>query len=246
MISAGQIKHIRSLQQGKFRKEHGLFIAEGPRIVEELPGSAIEVIAVYGLADWVTGNSGKFKAMRAEVNEISQKELGRISNMVTPNQVLAVCRIPQMQVSDIPPGSSLLALDGIRDPGNMGTIIRTADWFGFQNIICSSDCVDIYNPKVIQSTMGSFARVKVFYTDLPAYLSAADQAVYAMVMDGENVHEANPGKGIYVIGNEAGGIRPEVLQHATQKLSIPAHGRAESLNAAVAAGIVMAFVSNKF
>jgi len=243
LLSSSQIKHIRSLQQGKFRKEHGLFVAEGPKIVDELPGSQIKVEAVYGLEDWVGSNAGKFEYYRIPLNIISQKDLERISGLKTPNLVLAVCRIPQREVAEVTTDKNLLVLDGIRDPGNMGTIIRTADWFGIDNIICSADCVEIFNPKVVQATMGSIARVNVYYTDLPAYLAATKEEIYAMVMDGDDIFDAAPGKGIYVIGNESNGIRGEVLKHATRRLSILSRGQAESLNAAVAAGIVMALVN---
>lgn len=244
MLSINQIKHIRSLSQLKFRKEHRQFIAEGTKIVGELPASAIRVEDVYGLEAWIEENRGKFEYIRAGVHQISTKELERISMQKTPNQVLAVCSIPEHELQSIyEEDGSLLVLDGIRDPGNMGTIIRTADWFGIRNIVCSNDCVDVYNPKVVQSSMGSIARVKIHYTDLAAYLANTEQEIYATVMDGESIWEVKPGKGIYVIGNESNGIRPEVMQHATKKISIPSAGEAESLNAAVAAGIVLAVLN---
>lgn len=241
MISKNQIKHIRSLSQQKFRKEHRQFIAEGPKIVGELPNSPIKVEAVYGLEDWVEENRARFEYVKTEVVQVNSKELERISMLKTPNQVVAICRIPEMDMDDIyEEDGNILCLDGIRDPGNLGTIIRTADWFGIINIICSEDCVDVFNPKVVQSTMGSIARVNVYYTDLPAYLADSKQDIYATVMEGESIWEARPGKGIYVIGNESNGISPEVLYKATRKISIPSAGQAESLNASVAAGIVMA------
>jgi TrmH family RNA methyltransferase len=245
MISKSQIKHIQSLQQNKFRKEHKMFIAEGPKIVGELPGSAIKIIAVYALEDWIDDNQGKFEYVKAEIYRVTTKELDRISNLRTPNKVLAVCRIPERDLGDIyEEDGILLALDGIRDPGNLGTIIRTADWFGIKNIICSDDCVDIYNSKVVQSTMGSIARVNVFYTDLAGYLSTCGRKVYVTVMEGTSIWETKPDKGIFVIGNESNGISKEVLRHATDKISIPsAEGTAESLNASVATGVVLAAAS---
>ncbi|MEN8225484.1 MAG: RNA methyltransferase [Bacteroidota bacterium] len=244
MISKSQIKLIRSLKQIKFRKEHGLFVVEGPKIVGELPGSTIKVDALYALEDWIEEHQEKFKYHKAEIVRISSKELGQISNLSTPNQVLAVCRIPDRDIEDITEGDDvLLALDGIRDPGNLGTIIRTADWFGIRNIVCSDDCVDAFNPKVVQSSMGSIGRVKVYYTDLSAFLGQAEQNIFATVMDGTSIWDSSPGKGIYVIGNESKGIRPEVLRHAAHKISIPAGGRAESLNASVAAGIILAIAT---
>jgi len=243
VISKAQIKHIQSLKQIKFRKEHGLFVAEGPKIVGELPVSDIKVEAVYALEEWIEHSKGKFEYLKAEINQVSSKELERISNLSSPNQVLAVCRLPERDATEISDeDGSIIMLDGIRDPGNLGTIIRTADWFGVRHIVCSEDCVDAYNAKVVQSTMGSIARVKVFYTDINDYLSRTTMPVYATVMDGESIWDAKPSEGIYVIGNESKGIRPEVIRHATHKISIPAsEGEAESLNAAVATGIILAY-----
>ncbi len=245
MISKAQIKLLQSLKQIKFRREHGLFVAEGPKIVGELPVSDIKVEAVYALEEWIEHSKGKFEYLKAEINQVSPKELERISGLRTPNHVLAVCKIPERDPEEISDYDELMiALDGIRDPGNLGTIIRTADWFGIRNIVCSDDCVDVYNPKVVQATMGSIARVKVFYTDLADYLSSTSMPVYATVMEGESIWDASPGKGIYVIGNESNGIRAEVLMHASNKISIPtAEGDAESLNAAVATGIVLAIAT---
>jgi len=245
LISKAQIKHIQSLKQIKFRREHGLFVAEGPKIVGELPVSDIKVDAVFALEEWIEGSKGKFEYIKAEINQLSPKELERISNLSSPNQVLAVCHIPERNADEISDADgTVLVLDGIRDPGNLGTIIRTADWFGIRHIVCSDDCVDAYNPKVVQASMGSIARVKVFYTDLNEYLSRTKLPVYATVMNGESIWDANPGEGVYVIGNESNGIRTEVLRHATQKISIPsAEGEAESLNASVATGIVLAVAS---
>ena len=244
MISKNQIKLIRSLKQNKFRKEHALFVAEGPKIVGEFPGSTMKVDTIFALEDWIIENEEKFKYQKAAMVKVSAKELSQISNLSTPNQVLALCRIPDRDPDDIPEDEDLiLALDGIRDPGNLGTIIRTADWFGVKHLICSDDCVDVFNPKVVQSTMGSISRVKVYYTDLAEYLYNAGTDIYATVMDGQSIFDSSPGKGIYVIGNESNGIRPEVLRHATEKISIPASGKAESLNAAVATGVVLALAS---
>ncbi len=245
MLSKSQIQLIQSLKQIKFRREHGLFVAEGPKIVEELPGSDIQVKAVYALEEWLEENQGKFEYIKAEINRITSKELERISNLSTPNKVLAVCHIPERDTEEISDeDGSVIALDGIRDPGNLGTIIRTADWFGVRHIICSEDCVDVYNPKVVQATMGSISRVKVYYTDLDEYLPESKLPVYATVMEGSSIWDAKPGKGIYVIGNESKGIRAEVLRHATHKISIPSsEGGAESLNAAVATGLVLAIAT---
>ena len=245
MLSKNQIKHIQSLKQIKFRKELGLFIAEGPKIVEELLEANYRIDTVYATEDWMEEKRERFAQKFAEFVKISPKELQRISNLSTPNKVLAVCRLPERDLQEISePEGTLLALDDIRDPGNMGTIMRTADWFGVNTIICSNDCVDVFNPKVVQSSMGSLARVKVYYTDLETYISESEIPVYATVLDGTSIWESRVDKGIFLIGNESRGIRPEVLRHATHRISIPSGGSgAESLNAAVATGIILAVVS---
>jgi len=241
LISKNQIKLIQSLKQIKFRREYGIFVAEGKKIVEELILSDILVKEVFGLAEWVEENHEKIGKKDIVVHQVSQKELERISNLTTPNQALAVCRIPERDPGQISDSSIQLALDSIRDPGNFGTIIRTADWFGVKEVICSDDCVDAYNPKVVQATMGSIARVKVIYTDLPEYLAGCGKNVFATTLDGDSIFDKSPGEGVFVIGNESKGIRQEVLQHATQRVSIPSSGNAESLNASVATGIILAY-----
>jgi TrmH family RNA methyltransferase len=245
LISKNQIKLIQSLKQIKFRREYGLFVAEGVKIVVELIKSEIKVKTIYGLLEWVEENQDVCEKAGIEVFRVNQKELERISNLSTPNQVLAVCEIPEWDSRDNRENEIQLALDGIRDPGNLGTIIRTADWFGVKEIICSDDCVDAYNPKVVQATMGSIARVKLTYTELSHYLAKTRTEVYATVLEGDSIFDTSPSKGIFVIGNESKGIRQEVLQHATRKISIPSQGAAESLNASVATGIVLA-VARKF
>ncbi|MEE4256345.1 MAG: RNA methyltransferase [Bacteroidales bacterium] len=243
MISKAQIKQIQSLKQIKFRREYGLFVAEGKKIVEELILSDIHVKEVFGLAEWVEGKQEITGKRNIVVHQVSQKDLERISGLSTPNQALAVCRIPEWHLEHISDTPVQLALDSIRDPGNLGTIIRTADWFGLKEIICSDDCVDAYNPKVVQATMGSIARVKVIYTDLPEYLAGCGKNVFATILDGDSIFDKSPGAGVFVIGNESKGIRQEVLQHATNMVSIPSHGGAESLNASVATGIILAYAS---
>jgi TrmH family RNA methyltransferase len=244
MLSTNQIKKIRSLHQMKFRKELGLFIAEGPKIVEEMLHAHYRIESIYATEDWVEEKKVLVSGKHVEVVKVTAKELQRISNLSTANTVLAVCRMPERDIKDIDDEDGLmLALDGIRNPGNMGTIIRTADWFGVKSIICSNDCVETFNPKVVQASMGSLARVKVYYTDLETYLKKCKLPVYATVLGGKSVWEAKVDRGIFVIGNESGGIRGEVLKHAKHLISIPSsEGGAESLNAAVAAGVVLAIL----
>lgn len=213
-------------------------------MVDELIRSDIKIEAVYALSDWILENNEKYTELESIIERINNKELEQISNLSTPNQVVTVCQIPERDVKAAENERTILALDGIRDPGNLGTIIRTADWFGLKSILCSNDCVDVFNSKVVQATMGSIFRVKVYYTDLNSYLEASSKNIYATVMDGESIFDTHPDEGVYVIGNESNGIRPEVLKHATHRISIPAQGGAESLNAAVATGVVLALAKN--
>jgi len=237
LITKTQVKYIQSLGHKKFRDQEGIFVVEGPRIAGELLGSGnMRCVELYATKDW-TPPAGLSLPMR---NEVSPSELERISLLSTPNQVLALFEKPKFP----PPvfaGSITLILDGIQDPGNLGTIVRTADWFGIPRIACSHDSADVFNPKTVQSTMGSISRVQVLYGE-PAELIRAHPGlpVFAAVLGGkplfgqERIHE-----GMIVIGNESRGIRPELLALATRTVTIPGAGQAESLNAAVATGIIL-------
>jgi TrmH family RNA methyltransferase len=234
MLSKSEIKDIQSLSHKKFRDALNLFVAEGPKIVSELIQVAPEMIEnVYAVSSW-TGANGKQK-----VNEISEQELQRISQLQTPNQVLAVVR--KFESKELSQDSFSLYLDTIQDPGNFGTIIRTADWFGIENVVCSAGCADLYNPKVVQSTMASIARVNVYYEERDGWLRHQNVPVYAAVLKGKSLYDYQPAtKGVLIIGNESKGIADEVLQYATDRITIPRIGKAESLNAAVATGILLA------
>ena len=233
MLSKKVLKDIQSLGLKKFREESGLFIAEGPKIVEELMQLIPEQIeGVYAISDW--------KADRSENNitEVSPAELERMSQLKTPNQVLAVIRQFSSRMPDT--ASFVLYLDTIQDPGNFGTIIRIADWFGIKHTVCSSGCADVYNPKVVQSTMASIARVNVFYDENESWLREQNCAIYAASLHGKPLTEFSKIEtGILIIGNESKGIREEFLSLASQKVTIPRRGEAESLNAAVATGILL-------
>ena len=240
MITKNTIKQIASLRQQKFRKELGLFVVEGRKMVEELLHSNFETVGLYAsevlLAEYPSYSKAEI------VNEVQMEQM---SGQDTPPGILAVVKIPKQ--GEIKTSSRLiLALDGIANPGNMGTLIRTAEWFGIHDVVCSSDCVEPWNPKVVQATMGSLFRVKVWSTDLPNFLKQAkaeDKAVYGALLDGENLFkmQAQP-EGILVIGSESHGIRAEILPCITQPITIPRVGNSatESLNAAVAGAILMA------
>ncbi|PZR26180.1 MAG: RNA methyltransferase [Citrobacter freundii] len=239
MLGKSKLKYIQSLGQKKHRDDERLFVAEGPKIVAELLQDAPGLVSeVYALSSWIEGRQDT--AVSYAVTEVSEVELARISQLQTPNQVLAVLR--QFPVSPVPSlkGTVALALDTIQDPGNLGTIIRIADWFGIPRIICSHDCADQYNPKVVQSTMGSIGRVQVHYTDLPAWLASQnDVRVYAAALEGQDISQMNRlSEGVIVIGNESKGISPAVMEKVNVRITIMRKGKAESLNAAVATGII--------
>jgi TrmH family RNA methyltransferase len=239
MISKSQGKYIQSLGQKKHRDEFGVFIAEGPKLVKELLQQT-NVIAeqVFAIEEWV--NENKKLLAQADVVAITEKELERISRLRTPNQVVAIIKKFPVE-KPIVKGKISLVLDTIQDPGNLGTIIRTADWFGIEQIICSEDCADIYNPKVVQATMGSIARVKVFYTDLLSWLpEQKEMRIYATMLEGKDISKMGAlTEGLILIGNESKGISDELLQFANERITIGKKGKAESMNAAVATAIVL-------
>lgn len=237
MLTKSQIKYIQSLGHKKQRDQDGLFVAEGPKIVGEWlqePGLSLQMI--YATKEWLSGHPTSDKP----VQEVTEDELAKISQLQTPNQVLAV--IHQFKPATINAGSSLvLALDTIQDPGNLGTIIRIADWFGVSQLVCSRECADAYNPKVVQATMGSLPRVSILYTDLVQWLKEQHPArIYAAALDGQDVAKVNElSNGVLVIGNESKGISPAVMEQVNVRITIPRKGKAESLNAAVATGILL-------
>ncbi|MBE0648536.1 MAG: RNA methyltransferase [Bacteroidales bacterium] len=248
MISASRIKFVRSLHQKKFRDLHRCFIAEGSKLVLEFAESTFRIQQIFCNEEWSQNHS---ISERIPVEIIKPSEMSRITVLSSASPVLAVVEMPENSddlKSRAWDGDFTLVLDGIKDPGNMGTIIRIADWFGIGQVICSMDCVDQFNPKVVQSTMGSMIRVGVHSVDLPEFLSAlkGQVPVYGMVLDGENFSsDAANAKGLIVIGSEAHGISEEVVPFITHKRTIPCYpaGRgnhAESLNAAVATGIICA------
>jgi TrmH family RNA methyltransferase len=243
MLVKSRVKYIQSLGQKKFREQEGLFLAEGPKLVEELLEEGSSVInEIYAVKEWITA----YKKLlgKTQVIEITPEELEKISHLSTPNKVLAI--VKQYEIPSIMDlkGKITLVLDCIQDPGNMGTIIRIADWFGVHQIVCSPDSADHYNFKVVQATMGSISRVNVLYTDLNEWLSAnATIPVYAAVLHGDDITGMKPlNEGILLIGNESKGISNGLLKHANIKITIPKKGKAESLNAAVATGIILSHI----
>ncbi len=242
VLSSGQIKHIRSLSQRKFRKNYCRFIVEGEKMVAEALNSDYLVEHIFALEGWFEKSVVNSDLSLSKVTVISASELKRISNMKTPNNVLAIVNIPELAVDKTIFDDLVLALDRIADPGNLGTIIRLADWFGIRNLLCSHDTVELYNPKVVQATMGSLFRVKVHYVDLEEILGsmAGNHPKYAAMLDGENVYNQNlPKKAVVIIGNESQGISGRVGNLADYKVTIPSMTKgAESLNVSVATAII--------
>jgi len=237
MLSKKEIKYIQSLALKKHRDDTGLFVAEGPKIVHELAQHFPAYIQMlYAVKEWVKENAGLIDA--SKIREVSEDELERLSQLHTPNKVIVVLK--KFHVDKPVRPSFLLYLDEIQDPGNFGTIIRIADWFGVHHVVCSHGCADLYNPKVVQSTMASIARVQVHYDEDEQWLLKQQLPVYAATLNGKPVYgHAKIKEGILLIGNESKGLRKELVEKATEELTIPRLGSAESLNAAVATGIIL-------
>ena len=237
MVSKSQIKFVRQLAQKKQRDQHRLFVTEGHKVVQEF------INENYQLHHLFTSNSSLFSSHQAKL--VSQSEMKAMSALKTPSDALAVFTKPNEQT--LSQSKLILALESIQDPGNLGTIIRLCDWFGIQDIVCSSDTVDCYNPKVIRSTMGSLARVQVLYRDLQAWLAGMqDCQIVATSMDGQSVYKfAFDSPTVLVFGNEGRGLSKQMQELATDVVSIPRYGGAESLNAAMATGIIVAEAHRK-
>lgn len=235
MVSKNQIKLISSLQQKKYRIANQLFIAEGIKVIQELLASNFELEHLY-----TTQND--FEAVQsAKKTLISETDLKKISALTTPNTCLAVFKIPSEK--KIIENGLILALDSIRDPGNLGTILRLCDWFGIKQLVCAKETVDIYNPKVVQATMGSITRVNVNYIDLNDFMTRTKLPVFGTFMEGDNIYKTNlPKEGIIIMGNEANGISQDLEKIITKRLTIPRFGdlqKTESLNVATATAILL-------
>jgi len=245
MLSNAKIKYIKSLHKKKYRQQHAVFIVEGEKIVREvLQQKRFKLQAIYGTEAWASQNTSLMGQYKPLLTIVPLSKLKKISTLKTPNQVLALLEMPAEDATfTVPVEQSFnLVLEQIQDPGNMGTIIRIADWFGIPNIICSKGCVEAYNPKVIQATMGSFLRVNIQTIPLQdLFATYAQLPVYGAVLGGDNLFETDLSpKGFLLIGNEGRGLSTDAQQHLTHRLTIPKYGQAESLNAAVATGIFCA------
>ncbi len=234
MVVKSELKLIKSLQQKKCRNEHGLFVVEGKKTIEEVLKSDIKLYKLFAV------DSESIEIEGVGVNRITIKELSQISSLKNPNGYLGVFHIPKQEQKIL--SDWILVLDGVQDPGNLGTIIRLCDWFGVSDIVCSPETVDCYNSKVLQATMGSITRVQIQYTELNTFLSSNKLPVYGAFMDGVSVSDLKlPEKGILIMGNEGKGISDSVAQLCTDKLAILQYGgiTAESLNVASATAILL-------
>lgn len=242
MVSKREVKYIQSLCQKKQRAEERLFIVEGEKAVEELIQSDWSIRQLYAAADWIAAHA----SLNIPVLEASAEQLQQMSGLRTARSVIALVEMPDQPALPLQPDGFTLVLDHLQDPGNMGTLLRIADWFGVQTIIASESCVDLYNPKVIQSSMGSFLRVQVHYTDLTDWLKQYKAPILGAVLTGTSVYEASPReKAALIIGNEGQGIGQNLLSLIQEPVSIPRLGHAESLNAAVATGILLSYLKRK-
>jgi len=235
MVSKNQIKLITSLQQKKYRKQEQLFFAEGVKVVQELLQSNFELLDLF------TTKQDFLDVSKDKVHAITDSELKKISALANPNTCLAVFKMPNPKEWN--EKGLILALDDVRDPGNLGTIIRLCDWFGIETLFCSEESVDNYNPKVVQATMGSVSRVNVVYGNLEAFLLQTKLPVFGTFMDGKNIYQEKlPKEGIIVMGNEANGISSSVEKLVSERIAIPRFGNlqvTESLNVATATAIIL-------
>jgi len=235
MVSKNQIKLITSLQQKKYRIANKLFFAEGVKGIQELLDSDFELDHLY------TTQNDFDEVSKEKKTIISENDLKKITALATPNSCLAVFKMPTEK--PVLETGLIVALDSVRDPGNLGTILRLCDWFGIQQVLCSKETVDVYNPKVVQATMGSIARVNINYIDLNAFLATTKLPVFGTFMDGSNIYKSElPKQGIIIMGNEANGISMELEKLVTSRLTIPRFGnlqKTESLNVATATAIVL-------
>lgn len=243
MLSKAQVKYIRSLALQKYRKEHKAYIAEGDKLAREWLSSGASIQYIVCLQAWAEQNQALIaRHPGAELKVVAEKDLEAITGLQTPNQVLLVAALPEAPAA-LPRSQWSLALDTIQDPGNLGTIIRIADWFGIPHVVCSPDCADPWSPKVVQAAMGGHLRVQLHEAPLLPFVKNAAVPVLAAALEGTNVYQAPQQEAaVLLIGNESRGLHPELLAAATQKVTIPRAGGAESLNAAVSAGILCALL----
>lgn len=257
MISIARSKLIRSLDRKKSREEHKLFVVEGLKMVKELldagENNTHQLVEIFATEEWIRSN-GDSLPQGPELTGASEKELRKVSHLVTPQQVLALVKIPDQEYLPASlAGETVIGLEAIRDPGNLGTIIRTADWFGIRHIVCTPDSVDLYNPKVVQSSMGAITRTKVCYKNLLELMKdpvLQEKAIFGTYLEGENIYETDTGfNPLILFGNESAGLSRKYDAHLNGRLSIPSfageQGGPESLNLASAVAVVCSEIKRK-
>lgn len=249
MLSKNKIKFINSIKKKKYREIHQCFFAEGEKLVDELLNSNVQIIEIFATADWINKNKqGLYLQPELDVIEISENDLNKISLLTTPNKVFAIAKQPvyEYKIEEICTGLSLF-LENINDPGNLGTIIRIADWFGIKNIFCSKESVDVYNPKVVQASMGAIYRIKIHYVESGEFLADLSELenfnIYGTFLEGNNIYqESLDNHGLIIMGSESHGISKEIEPFINKKLFIPNYPpngeTSESLNISVATAIV--------
>lgn len=239
MLSKRQSKYFKSLQLKKYRQVEGMFLVEGAKGVEEVLASSYEVESLIGTTEYLSNLPKPLKDKAQEVLEAKENDLVQVGTFKSNKTAIAVVKMKQATAVSSISDKLMLALDGVNDPGNLGTIIRIADWYGIQTIICSPDTADVYNPKVINSTMGSFTRVDVVYTDLKIYLSNSRKRVYGALLEGQSIYSSSLEEGVILMGSESHGISKELRDLVTDPIKIPGRGGAESLNVAIATAVVL-------
>ncbi len=238
MLSKQNISKIRSLSQKKVRMREKLFVAEGPKVCEELLQSDLEVTDVFGESSWFSSNMHLLKSRSTRMHEVDGNELKKISFLRTPNEVLCIARIPEKQALD--EKKALLCLDEINDPGNLGTILRTADWFGVEDVLLSNSSVDPYNEKTVMASMGSLFRVNLHQTDLGEFLMKQEAGrIYAAHPRGGNASGPQIDNPIFLFGSESHGLGSDLLKVSGNRITIPGAGKTESLNLGISVGIVL-------
>jgi RNA methyltransferase, TrmH family len=240
MITKNQIKYINSLQQKKFRVENQSFVVEGAKSVLELLRSDFETELIFVTDEFFEQHENLLQAFHIQAIIVNQSDLEKAGSFTSNNAALAVVKTKENEELLVEENEFALILDDIRDPGNLGTIIRVADWYGIHKIICSHSTVDFYNPKVISATMGSFTRSNLYYTDLEGFIKNQTVNIYGTLLNGDNIHQTKFAEsGYIVIGNEANGISSAIEQLITHKITIPRFGQAESINAGIATAVVL-------
>jgi RNA methyltransferase, TrmH family len=239
MLNKNTVKFIKSLHQKKYRSESGKFFVEGEKSVLEVLNSDFSVDLLFMTESFGQKHSRELHSFRGELIQVTQNQLEQLGQYQSNDSALAVVKMKENNSFEAENEELILALDDVRDPGNLGTIIRVADWYGIKKLVFSPQTAEFYNPKVIQATMGSFTRVQFFYEDLSSVIERWKLPVYGAFLDGENIHQMKkPKSGVLVMGNEAKGISPEIEKKVTQKVTIPGFGNAESLNVAIATAIL--------